>query len=224
MFGAPGPGGDGVRVEVMARRIVEQPMRRVRGRIGASGRAGRVGWLVGIALGASCGTAWAQAPREPQPLAIPDVPSEASPRAEGSADGIDALLKLPSGYLEPTGRTVAGAGESEWRRRFDRAQRKLDLAMRTLEATKRELDEVAGTGGASQWSVAPPGATNSGGAATSPLSFKLRQDLLRQREALDEAERALKALRIEADLAGVPVAWRGDANRPIPRRIPEDPR
>jgi hypothetical protein len=72
--------------------------------------------------------------------------------------------------------------------------------------------------------MAPPGATNTGnGSSTSPLSFRLRQELLRNREGLDSAERALKELRIEADLAGVPVDWRGDANVQIPRRIPESP-
>lgn len=145
-------------------------------------------------------------------------------RRVGAAPGLDDLLQIPSGYLQPTARTVSGAGEGEWRRRFEKAQKELRKALTTLKATKRELDEVAGGGSASQWSVAPPGATNTGnGSSTSPLSFRLRQELLRNREGLDSAERALKELRIEADLAGVPVDWRGDANVQIPRRIPESP-
>jgi hypothetical protein len=48
----------------------------------------------------------------------------------------------------------------------------------------------------------------------------LSQELARNREALDAAEKALRDLRIEADLAGVPAAWRGDAENPLPRRLP----
>jgi len=202
--------------------------RRIGGRRGTS-RGESIGWIAGAVLTLAIGVsglareASADGPREPQPLGIPGVSTTSDAAAE-SGDGIDALLKLPSGYLEPTGRTVAGAGEEEWRRRFERAHKKLDRAVDELAQTKQELDAVAGTGGSSQWSVAPPGASSSGGPTGSPLSFKLRQDLLRNREQLDEAEKALKALRIEADLAGVPVGWRGDENRTIPRRIPEDPR
>jgi len=158
------------------------------------------------------------------PLIVPSRSRAAGGAAERYGDpGLDNLLQIPSGYLEPNGRTVAGAGESEWRRRFEKARKELTRAQKDLAKTKSELDKVAAGGGSSQWSVAPPGASNAGGPSTSPLSFRLRQELLRHREKLDSAERALKELRIEADLASVPVEWRGDNDTPIPRRLPESP-
>ena len=165
--------------------------------------------------------------REQAPIPVGNSPrGRSAGSSDGGPPGLDRLLQLPSGFLEPNARSVAGAGEAEWQRRFTRAQKRLQSAVETLESTKLELDSVAGDGGSSQWSVAPPGQSGgANGATNSPLSFKLRQDLLRQREELDAAEKALKELRIEADLAGVPIGWRsGDSNKPIPRRIPEDPR
>jgi hypothetical protein len=138
---------------------------------------------------------------------VPNRPRSRSP--EGVEVELDSLLRLPSGFGSATPRAVAGAGESEWRRRFAKADRELSEARTSLNETKRELDEVAVDGGSSQWSIAPPGA--SGGDAspgTSPLSFKLRQQLREDRDRIDTTKRALRELRIEADLAGVPKAWR----------------
>lgn len=141
--------------------------------------------------------------REPQPD---------RPDSRGEGPGIDSLLQLPSGFMSERSRPVAGAGENEWRRRFDRSVTELAAAKRKLDKTKGELDEVAESGGANQWSVAPPGGAGGGSGASpasSPLSFKLRQQLKDDRAAVEQAERALRELRIEADLAGVPQSWRG---------------
>lgn len=146
-----------------------------------------------------------------------------SAQGQEPGPGLDALLQIPSGYLAPEGRTVGGAGESEWRRRFAQAHEQLERAQTALAETKQALDRAADGGGSSQWAVAPPGASNAGGPTSSPLSFKLRQELLRQREALDAAERSLRDLRIEADLVGVPVDWRGDRDTPMPKRLPDSP-
>jgi hypothetical protein len=115
---------------------------------------------------------------------VPNRPRSRSP--EGVEVELDSLLRLPSGFGSATPRAVAGAGESEWRRRFAKADRELSEARTSLNETKRELDEVAVDGGSSQWSIAPPGA--SGGDAspgTSPLSFKLRQQLREDRDRID---------------------------------------
>ena len=53
--------------------------------------------------------------------------------------------------------------------------------------------------------MAAPGA--GANAENSPLSYKLRQDIRRQREDVEQAERALTELRVEANLAGVPEDW-----------------
>ena len=140
---------------------------------------------------------------------VPNRPR--SNRPEGDPVELDTLLHLPSGFGTRTPKGVAGASESEWRRRFSKADRELAEARRSLDKTKKELEEVAVAGGGSQWSIAPPGGGGGGGdssSSSSPMSFKLRQKLREDRELIEEGERALRELRIEADLAGVPQAWR----------------
>lgn len=166
---------------------------------------------------------WAEEGTDPAPerLVVPGGPTGA---AGQGAPGLDALLSVPKDYLEPRGRTVGGAGEDEWRRRFARAHERLEGAQTALDETKGALDQAAAGSGASQWAVAPPGASGGGGSPTdSPLSFKLRQELVRNRERLEEAERALRDLRIEADLAGVPPDWRDDRKVPLGKRLPDSP-
>lgn len=157
------------------------------------------------------------APPDEEVLSLPGRPLPGDPGSAGQgARGLDDLLKLPSGFMtREAERPVAGASEDEWRRRFSRAEQAIGDAREALAETRRELDGLSGTGGASQWSVAPPGASGQDN-STSPLSFKLRQDLVRNREALEAAERALRELKIEADLAGVPAAWRVVASSPNP--------
>jgi hypothetical protein len=150
-----------------------------------------------------------------RPLVIPGEPSRGVPSGV-DGPGLDALLQLPSSFMAGESRVVAGAGEAEWRRRFYESQRAFNQAGLELAKTKRELDSVADGGGASTWSVAPPGGGgSSGGPSSSPLSFKLRQELKEKRAQLEAAERAVRELRIEADLAGVPANWRGDST-PLP--------
>lgn len=196
------------------------------------GLAGRIGWAVGLLLlsglsGPAVPVAWAEPPvGEKETEGDLRVPGGSRERT-GDAPGLDDLLRLPSDFeTRSAERPVAGASEEEWRRRFTRAERSIAEARENLAATKRELDDAAETGGASQWSVAPPG--SSAEQSTSPLSFKLRQELQRNREALDAAEKALRELRIEADLAGVPAEWRivsrvepgAPAAEPEPRPVP----
>ncbi len=126
----------------------------------------------------------------------------------GATGSLDSFLQLPRGFVTTEPRSVAGANEREWRRRFQVAVLEISEAQRSLDATKRELDGVALNGGASQWSIAAPGGGGDTGNSTSPLSFKLRQQLRNDRERIESTERAMRALRIEADLAGVPVNWR----------------
>lgn len=127
-------------------------------------------------------------------------------RPEGAAVGLEALLQLPKNFVSSAPRVVAGAVESEWRRRFAQADLELSEASTRLKDTKRELDGIASESGSSQWSIAPPGTESS--RSTSPLSFKLRQQIRDDRERITVSEKALRGLRIEADLAGVPQSWR----------------
>ena len=59
----------------------------------------------------------------------------------GEGPGLDALLHLPRGYLQSGGRVVGGAGESEWRRRFERAVKALRRSMETAVTRGRALSE-----------------------------------------------------------------------------------
>ena len=148
-------------------------------------------------------------------LSVPGHSATRDPGTTRGGPGLDDLLKLPSDFTpKDRAQPVAGASEDEWKRRFDRADKAIGEAHESLAETRRELDGVAEAGGASQWSVAPPGGGDGGNQGPSPLSFKLRQELVRNREALESAEKALRELRIEADLAGVPAEWRVVASNP----------
>jgi hypothetical protein len=189
---------------------------------------------MGMVIGGRVGAETTETPEEAdespphsQDSEVLSVPGHATPtktRDPGAArgePGLDDLLKLPSDYMTKgtAAPPVAGASEDEWKQRFTRAEKAIGEARESIAETRRELDGLAETGGASQWSVAPPGAAGGGqgqAGGASPLSFKLRQELVRNREALDTAEKALRELRIEADLAGVPAEWRVVAASPTP--------
>ena len=68
--------------------------------------------------------------------------------------------------------------------------------------------------GTDNWQMAAPGAK--AGTETSPMSYRLRQELRRQREELASAERRLTDLEVEANLAGVPEEWTRPETPPKP--------
>lgn len=194
-----------------------------RRRVGAPGRIRReagyfgavLAWAVLLFVAPAGAEAQAAGKGSGIEAASPGAAPTDAPRAGTGAagPGLDDLLHLPSDFKPKSeGPPVAGASEEEWKRRFARADKAIVEARETLAATRRELDGLAENGGSSQWSVAPPGAQ--GQQSTSPLSFKLRQQLQRNREALNAAEKAQRELRIEADLAGVPAGWRVVAATP----------
>ena len=155
----------------------------------------------------------------PTPSVTPTAPNPPTGalggRAGQAGPGLDALLKLPNQYRSSSTPSVAGTSEAQWRKRFQQAIGALTEARRTLAKNKAALDGVASSGGGSQWAVAAPGVGGGGdpgaapNSANSPVSFKLRQALRENRVQLDEAEKALRDLTIQADLAGVPSSWRG---------------
>jgi hypothetical protein len=155
--------------------------------------------------------ATAQTVQEPA-LTVPSTSSGMSKSRVGGPmgvnSGIESLLRLPRGFVATSPRAVAGATENEWRRRFQDANSALSEARSTLAATKLELEGVAVGGSANQWSVAPPGGGGDSSSSTSPLSFRLRQQLRGDRARIDSTEKAYRELRIAADLAGVPTTWR----------------
>jgi hypothetical protein len=153
-----------------------------------------------------------RAPRRLAPLliVIAATLASASARAEEGAPpppdvSLDRLLKLPDDYGVDSERR-GGAGASEWRRRFRDAHARLDSARERLARTQSQLEQVAQD--SDQWQMAAPGTSTP---ENSPLSYKLREDLRRQRDEVALAERQLKDLEVEANLAGVPEQWRKPA-------------
>jgi len=132
----------------------------------------------------------------------PAEPEDATPPPSVE---LDSLLKLPSDMSFQNERRH-GASVEEWKARFREGRAEIRHAQEELERTKTELDELAGGGAGGQWNIAPPGSNQT---EVQPLSYKLREELKRNRARLAEAERKYKQLQVEADLAGVPQDWRG---------------
>jgi len=115
---------------------------------------------------------------------------------------LDDLMRLPSA-TEPTSQVRKGGGtRHEWEGRFEEAHADIRDAKAELSASQRELEQLAS---GDQWKMGAPGAP--AGTENSPVSFKLREQMRRQREDVTAAERRLTELRIEAGLAGVPEDW-----------------
>lgn len=210
---------------------------RIWSRLEQSGRRGLAAVAVTL-VAVSTSAVWPMAIARAEPareaptdgLRVPRASTAPEDKKRGGVSeepDLGSLLELPSGFgaveSEPT---VAGSGEAEWRRRFRTGRASLTDARTRLAATKRELDSLAGEGGG-QWNVAPSIGAAAGGAGAqgrdTPLSFKLRQQLKRDREAVEQAEKELRRLHIEAELAGVPRSWRGQDDPPVstePGEIP----
>jgi hypothetical protein len=126
-------------------------------------------------------------------------------QATGNAPKVDLgrLLKLPDSYAKPA-ESRRGMGRPEWEVRFESVRLELAESHAALEAAQTELGNAAGD--SSQWSVAAPG--TSPNPENTPLSYKLRQEIRRNREIIERNEKKLRSLEIEADLAEVPANWR----------------
>ncbi len=127
---------------------------------------------------------------------------------------LDALFRLPSQTPRIEQPERGGATQKEWLERFDLARGDLARAEARLEATQAELETLAS--GSQSWQVAAPGGQPGGD--TGPLSFRLRQQIRRDREEVETAKRNLTELRVEAELAGVPPDWTGE---PAPEPVEE---
>jgi hypothetical protein len=136
---------------------------------------------------------------------------------------LDRLLKLPAASVgSATGEERYGRRtRSDWEGRFQGAAAELVAARKALADSRKKLEEIAPDKG---WSMSAPGMPVS--AEESPLDFKLRQEMRRQREEVERAERRLDELTVEANLAGVPEDWRGakpSEGAPAPGTAPRAP-
>ena len=186
---------------LQARRIVGPGGSRKRSQPRAAARAAR------LALGASLAFGAPAAAEEPQPA--PDVP-------------IERLFKLPGSVAAPSSEPRRGGKtRAEWQARFEQAHAQLDAARKALDDSRKQLEDVAPD---AAWSVTAPGLPVDPQPSEKSIDFRLRQQIRRQREEVEQAERRLDDIGIEANLAEVPDEWRGPAEAPAPEGAPPDPR
>jgi hypothetical protein len=163
-----------------------------------SGRTFRIALAtLGAALCASAPGARAQEPEAAAPA--PAVP-------------LERLLKLPDSVATPSSQPRRGGKtRAEWQEMFEKARADLAKAHQGLEDSRKELEEVAPD---QAWSMSAPGLAAQASPSETSIDFRLRQQIRRQREDLERAERRLQELGVEANLAGVPEAWRGSTPEP----------
>lgn len=132
-------------------------------------------------------------------------PSPISAADESPAVDLDRLLQLPppEPFIHGNPRP-GGATRTQWKARFSEARGDLEKARMALAAAKQELEELAGDSAA--WRMAVPGGQPDSN-ANSPVSFRLIQEIRRQREEVAHGQRRMKELEVEANLAGVPEDW-----------------
>ena len=144
------------------------------------------------------------------PVSGEESPAEVPPAGEAPPEqappvALEKLFELPPGMDAPTVR-YGGATRSEWRARFDEARAKRAEAQAALEKAQQELGEIAAE--TDHWQMSAPGLGGlKAGGDQGPLSYRLNQEIRRQREEIARADRALQELRVEANLAGVPRDW-----------------
>ncbi len=116
---------------------------------------------------------------------------------------LDKLLIIPDSVKIDVERR-GGATRSEWRGRFAAANAAVAEEKQHLDASLVKLTDLAESGG--NWKVSAPGSQASTD-DTTPMNFGLNQQIRRDREAVERAERELLDLKVEANLAGVPEEW-----------------
>lgn len=148
----------------------------------------------------------------PAPAVAADAGAPAEEKRESPRVELDKLLELP-GTREYSVESRGGATPGEWRSRFRSVREDLAAERKALAEAEAELDEVAGSTDAWQVGPAIPGGGSTSG-AEAPLDYRLRQKIERHREEVERLERKLRELEVEANLAGVPDAWREPPSEP----------
>lgn len=166
----------------------------------------------GIALAALAWAAHADPPSNPAQAAAPE---ESAP-----AVGLDSLLRLPPSATPGAEARAGGATRQDWEQRFATARGDVEAARQAIDKSQQELGKMAR--GNENWQMSAPGAP--AGSETSPMSYRLRQELRRQRDELASAERRLTELEVEAKLAGVPEEWTQPPGAATPQPAPPSDR
>ena len=158
-----------------------------------------------VALAASASAADDAAPAQSGGSAADSKPAAGEP-AQAPPVAYDALFRLPSdtGPAPAPSDETSALDRKRWEERFAAVRGDLDDARAELAKSQSQLESMARK--TENWQMAAPGAQPT--AENSPVSYKLRQDIRRQREDVGRAERRLRELEVEASLAGVPPEWR----------------
>lgn len=135
-----------------------------------------------------------------------DPPADASASGPAPNVPLDRLFELPSGFEARPAEQRHGDGEAEWRARFTEARARLERSEAALAASKAKLAEQAESSNA--WSVAPPVGGLPKSNSDAPLNYELSQRIKKDQREVDAAKKGLLDLEVEANLAGVPQAWR----------------
>ena len=131
----------------------------------------------------------------------------------GQPVSLDQLLKIPSGAgaVAPVGvEKRVGKTRNQWLERYRMTHRDLVKAEESLASTRKELEERMGQE-PGHWKMAAPGLGDASQTSDAPTDYRISQQLKRDREEVERAERAIQDLEVEANLAGVPDDWRVDA-------------
>ncbi len=134
----------------------------------------------------------------------PDPAGPSTDAQAAPAVGLDALLRLPSGPVPSAQPGGANPDRERWESRFAAVRADLAEAQSGLATAQSQLESMAKD--SESWQMAAPGAQHD--PETSPISFKLRNEIRERREEIARAERRLRELEVEASLAGVPAEWR----------------
>ncbi len=131
--------------------------------------------------------------------------SYSKPGSNGSIISLEKLLKIPESHSYEVERK-AGASATEWRTRFRDYRDRLEQERSSLEKEEEELAKVAGATSAWQW--AAPGVGTMSGGEDQTKHYQLRQKIRGRKAKIEELEWKVRDLEVEANLAGVPDAWR----------------
>jgi hypothetical protein len=158
----------------------------------------KAGFRTGLRAGFQCGALGA-AVGVGIVLTVAVAQAEDPPAPE--AVELERLLKLPESF-DAGGERLGGGTAADWRSRFREARGAVEKAQEALKAAQEELESLAGE--SSQYQVAAPGTVTP---ELSPVSYRLREEIRRQREEVLGEEKRLRSLEIEANLANIPPDW-----------------
>ena len=139
-------------------------------------------------------------------LVVPPVGSATADEVQSPPKSVtlDQLLTLPHALPGESGQR-GGMTRAEWSSRFAEAEAEVETAQVELDESLDKLSELVGK--TSNWKVAAPLGQAAAPSESGPVNYGLKQEIRRKREGVERAERKVRDLIVEANLAGVPEDW-----------------